>query len=170
MLGVQATGIAIATDGVLAIETVVGDGPRPARRDARAPTNLVLELITDRHGAGRRRHRRRRRSIATLPGAETGELPVDGGIELIFDEPIDLDRARAGGIAARRHRQRPRSPTVIESHGAAVVVRPTAPLAYSARATASCSSDVADVAGNALAIADTAQLHDAGAAEHRRAD
>ena len=35
VLGVQATGTAIATDGVLAIETVGCDGARPARRHAR---------------------------------------------------------------------------------------------------------------------------------------
>ena len=46
VLGVQATGIAVATDGVLAIETVASM-ELALLGVTRAPTNLVLELITD---------------------------------------------------------------------------------------------------------------------------
>ncbi|MBX3157563.1 MAG: Ig-like domain-containing protein [Deltaproteobacteria bacterium] len=147
VLGLQATGTATAADGVLAIETV-------ASMDlgllgvTSAPSNLVLELITD-ASATAPTDTTPPSLVATFPADGTAELPVDGGIELIFDEPIDLDLARAGGIRLE-NAQGQAVASVIESHGAAVVVRPLARLPYSQRFRV-LLSDVADVAGNRLA-------------------
>ncbi len=145
VLGVQAIGTAVATDGVLAIENV-------AAMDlgllgvTEAPTNLVLELITD-TAATAPVDTDPPKLIASMPGAGTSEQPVDAGIELIFNEPIDLDKARAGGI--RLEQGATTVPSVIESHGAAVVVRPVNPLAYGGLYRV-VFQDVADVAGNPL--------------------
>jgi hypothetical protein len=87
--------------------------------------------------------------LATSPDPAPAELSVDTGIELIFDEPIDLDRAAAGGIQLQDAAGAP-IPAVIESHGAAVVVRPKARLDYGTDYQVALS-DVADVAGNKLA-------------------
>lgn len=144
VLGVQASGAVTATDGVLDIESVIAMD-LSLLGVARAPTNLVLELITD-TTAQRAADTEAPELVASLP-ATAGELAVDDGIELIFSEPIDLDRARAGGITLTANGQP--VPAVLESHGSAVVVRPTAPLAYST-AYRVALGDVADVAGNAL--------------------
>ena len=147
VLGVQAAGTALATDGVLAIETV-SSMELGLLGVTSAPTNLVLELITD-PAASVAKDGTAPTLIATLPGQGMTEQPVDGGIEVIFDEPVDLDRLRAGGIKLETTTGSA-VPAVIESHGAAVVVRPVTPLAYSTSYRV-VLSDVADVAGNALA-------------------
>lgn len=145
VLGVQASGAVIATDGVLDIESVIAMD-LGLLGVARAPTNLVLELITD-PAAQRAADTAAPALLSTMP-ATAGELPVDDGVELIFSEPIDLDRARAGGIALQTTAGGA-IPSVIESHGAAVVIRPTTPLAY-ATAYKVALTDVADVAGNPM--------------------
>ena len=146
ILGVQATGTAIPTDGVLAIEAV-------AALDlgllgvTSAPTNLVLELITsttDEAVADTTPPR----LVATYPQEASADLPVDGGIELLFDEPLDLDRLRAGGLRLVTGVDQA-VPAAIESHGAAIVIRPLARLAYTTDYRVVLSG-VTDVAGNAL--------------------
>jgi hypothetical protein len=87
--------------------------------------------------------------VASYPAEGTKELPTDAGIELIFDEPVDLDRLRAGGVRLETAGGAA-VPAAIESHGAAVVVRPLAPLAFSTNYRV-LLNDVADVAGNKLA-------------------
>lgn len=146
VLGIQAVGTAVATDGVLAIENVTAM-ELPLLGVTTAPTNLVLEMITDPAGAAPT-DAEPPKLVATAPGQGTSELPVDAGIELIFDEPIDLERARAGGL--RLEQGTTAVPSVIESHGAAVVIRPLAPLA-SGTLYRVVFQDVADVAGNAMA-------------------
>ena len=146
VLGVQASGTVIATDGVLDIEAVVAMD-LDLLGVARAPTNVVLELITD-PTAQPDPDDTPPKLLGTLPSGTGGELPVDDGLELIFSEPVDLDRARAGGLRLETLSGQA-VPSVLESHGAAVVIRPVAPLAYSTlyRVT---MADVADVAGNQL--------------------
>jgi Bacterial Ig-like domain len=155
VLGVQGSGTVIATDGVLAIETV-------ASMDlgllgvTSAPSNLVLELITspddappvDTQGP---------KLVATYPAEGAAELPVDGGIELVFDEPVDLDRLRAGGVKLEESPGGAPVAAAIESHGSAVVVRPLAPLAYGTGYRV-LLPDVADVAGNVLAATAMVQV------------
>jgi hypothetical protein len=145
VLGVQATGTAIATDGVLAIEQV-GSMELGLLGVTAAPTNMVMELITD-ATASPQADVKAPALIASMP-AMSSELPVDAGIELIFDEPIDIDRARAGGIRLE-DTVNGLIPTTIESHGAAVVLRPLTQLGYS-RIYRIVFSDVADVTGNKL--------------------
>ena len=152
VLGLQATGIASATDGVLAIETV-SSMDLGLLGVTKAPTNLVLELITD-TSATVTPDTTPPTLLATFPAEGSSELPVDAGIELIFSEPVDLDRLRAGGMRLETAAGAA-VPAVIESHGAAVVVRPRAPLAYSTSYRVTMT-DVADVAGNKLA--DTASM------------
>lgn len=147
VLGVQLTGTAIATDGVLAIEQV-GAMEMGLLGVTAAPTNMVMELVTD--------------NAATVdtdtaaPALESsmpqmsGELAVDAGIELIFNEVIDIDRARAGGIRLEDTVSGPVA-TTIESHGSAIVLRPVAQLQYS-RIYRVVFADVADVAGNQLTM------------------
>ena len=147
VLGVQATGTALATDGVLAIETV-------ASLDfallgiATAPSNLVLELITD-PSASISADTQAPSLVSTSPPAATSEHSPDAGITLVFDEPVDLDRLRAGGVKMT-NTANTMIATAVESHGSAVVVRPLAPLANGALYTVALD-DVADLAGNKLA-------------------
>jgi hypothetical protein len=154
VLGVQATGTVIATQGVLAIETV-------AALDlgllgvTSAPLNMVLELITS-PGDTAPSDTQGPSLVATYPAAMSTELPVDAGIELVFDEPVDLDRARAGGVRLEDAGGGV-VPSALESHGAVVVVRPLAPLSYSTIYRVMLS-DVADVAGNLLASTTMVQL------------
>lgn len=146
-LGVQATGTAIATDGVLAIETAAAM-ELGLLGVTSVPTNFVLELIND-PTASAPVDTTPPELIATSPAAETRELAVDGGIELVFGEPVDLDRLRAGGLRLETAGGT-QVAAAIEPHGAAVVVRPRARLAYGTEYRV-VLADVADVAGNALA-------------------
>ncbi len=150
VLGVQASGVVIATEGVLDIESVIAID-LDLLGVARAPTNLVLELITD-LTAKPEIDQTPPTLVASSPSATAGELPVDVGVELIFSEPIDLDRARAGGLRLETQSGQ-EVPSVIESHGAAVVIRPIAPLAYSTTYRVTLT-DVTDLAGNRLAATD----------------
>lgn len=147
VLGVQASGIATPTGGVLAIEAV-GAMDLGLLGVTTAPSNLVLELITSTNAMAPV-DAQPPTLIATYPADGTAELPVDAGIELIFDEPVDLDRLRAGGVRLEDGGNGP-VPAAIEIHGAAVVVRPLAPLLYSTNYHV-VMSDVADAAGNKLA-------------------
>ena len=147
ILGLQASGVATATDGVLDIETA-SSMDLGLLGVTTAPSNLVLELITDTTGASADADTTAPSLTATFPGTATSELPVDSGIELIFSEPVDLDKARAGGIALTTSAGTA-VPAVIESHGATVVVRPTSNLAYASQYTLTLSN-VTDVAGNPL--------------------
>lgn len=145
VLGVQGSGVVIATDGVLDIEAVIAID-LDLLGVASAPTNLVLELITD-PTATITADVAAPALLASLPSA-ADELAVDAGVELIFDKPIDLDRARAGGIRLETAVGQTVA-SVIESHGAAVVVRPLAPLAYGTSYRVRLG-DVVDLAGHQL--------------------
>ena len=149
VLGVQAAGTVVATDGVLAIESVASM-ELGLLGVTQAPTNFVLELITD-EAAKVTADATPPTVVATSPGNGTAEHTVDSGIEVIFDEPVDLDRLRAGGMRLETGTSTV-VPSVIESHGAAIVIRPITPLAYSTLYRV-VMTDVADVAGNALAAA-----------------
>ncbi len=147
ILGLQASGTAVPTEGVLAIETV-------AAMDlgllgvTSAPTNFVLELITS-PDSPVPVDAQPPSLVATSPREGTALLAVDAGIELVFDEPVDLDRLRAGGVRLETAGGAA-VPAAIESHGAAVVIRPLAPLSYGATYRVQMP-DVTDVAGNRLA-------------------
>lgn len=147
VLGVQASGTAVGADGVLAIETVASMELGLLGVTA-APTNLVLELITD-PAAHPDTDTAAPSLVASMPSLGGNAQPVDAGIEIIFNEPVDLDRLRAGGMRLETAAGTV-VPSVIESHGAAVVVRSIAPLTYST-AYRVVMSDVADLAGNKLA-------------------
>jgi hypothetical protein len=112
-----------------------------------APSNLVLELITD-PAKTAPVDTTPPTLVATFPAASSANLPVDHGVEIIFSEPIDLDRARAGGLALETSTGGA-IPSVIESHGAAVVLRPLQPFAYNGTYHVAFP-DVTDVAGNPL--------------------
>jgi hypothetical protein len=146
VLGVEAVGAVSATDGVLDIETI-------AAMDlgllgvTSAPINLDLELITD-TTATPEADTTPPTLVASTPAQNDAAQPIDQGIDLIFSEPVDLARLRNGGVLLKAGTAT--IPTVIESHGSAIVLRPTQDLA---RATSYqvVLVDVADVAGNALA-------------------
>jgi hypothetical protein len=135
VLGVQATGTAIANDGALTITTV-------ASMDlgllgiARAPSNFVMVLATDANAA---------------PDADTAApvLLASDATDLIFDEPIDLRRANAGGVTLHDGGGAV-VPAVIESHGAAITLRPLVPLADGVSYSL-VLADVADQSGNTAA-------------------
>ncbi len=146
-LGLQASGTAIATDGVLAIESV-SSMELGLLGVTVAPTNLVLSLITD-ESATVPADTQAPSLISTYPAEGASDAHVGEGIELVFDEPVDIDRLRAGGAHLETINGTP-VPTVIESHGAAIVLRPLTPLAYATTFDV-VLDDVADVAGNAMA-------------------
>nr|HEX4312339.1 Ig-like domain-containing protein [Kofleriaceae bacterium] len=146
VLGVQAVGTVTIANGQLAIETVSAM-ELGLLGVTSAPSNLVLALTTD-PSATAPTDTDAPQLITTFPPAATNELPVDAGIDLIFSEPVDLDRLRAGGLALTSNGTA--IDTILESHGASVVVRPIAPLAYSASYQLALT-DVADLAGNPMA-------------------
>ncbi|MBA3459382.1 MAG: Ig-like domain-containing protein [Deltaproteobacteria bacterium] len=146
VLGVQASGTAVSSEGVLAIEAVASMELGLLGVTA-APTNFVLELITD-PAAKPAPDITPPALVATMPSLGANEHPVDEGVEVIFNEPVDLDKLRAGGLRLETNAGTAVA-TVIESHGAAVVVRPIAPLAYSTSYRV-VLSDVVDAAGNKL--------------------
>lgn len=150
VLGVQGSGVVVATDGVLDIEAVIAID-LDLLGVTQAPANLVLELITDLLAASDT-DAEAPMLLASMPGDVGDPLDVDAGVELIFTEPIDLARARAGGIRLETA-DGAEVPSVLESHGAAVVVRPRAPLDY-ATSYRVALTDVADTAGNLLAPAE----------------
>ncbi|MEO8704082.1 MAG: Ig-like domain-containing protein [Kofleriaceae bacterium] len=145
VMGVQATGTALATDGVLAIEAVTSM-ELGLLGVTQAPSNLVLELITD-PAANVPADTTPPELVTSEPLVGTDHAPGDG-IELVFSEPVDLDRLRAGGLrletAAGVQVQ-----SVIESHGSAIVVRPVQRMPYSTSFRLQLT-DIADVAGNAM--------------------
>ena len=149
VLGVQATGTASATEGVLAIESVASM-ELGLLGVTTAPTNLVLELITD-PDATADRDITPPAIISTSPADGTAEHAVDTGIEILFDEPIDLDAARAGELRLESAAGTV-IPSVFESRGAAIVIRPVAPLAYSTAYRVVYGS-LRDVAGNPMPFA-----------------
>jgi hypothetical protein len=146
-LGVQLSGIAIADEGALAIETL-GALDIGLLGITSAPANIVLDLISDPRAA-RAGDAQPPTLVHSLPAADTRELAPDDGIELAFDEPIDIARARAGGIQLLDDLGTP-VPASVELHGAVAVVRPRASLHDGERYTVALM-DIADLAGNTLA-------------------
>lgn len=144
VLGVQASGTAVATEGVLDLEAVVSIDLGLLGVTS-APTNLVLELITDLEAA-LPADNAAPMLLASLAAGTAGELEVDSGLELVFSEAIDLDRARSGGVVLETQAGQAVA-SVLESRGAALVIRPVERLAdggaYRVRL-----DDVADLAGN----------------------
>jgi len=147
VLGVQATGTATATDGVLAIENVACM-ELGLLGVTSAPSNMVLELITD-PSAAPESDQTPPALVASFPAADANDHAVDAGIELIFDEPVDLDVLRAGALRLETAGG-VLVPAAIESHGAAVVLRPVTSLAYSTSYRV-VFDELRDLAGNALA-------------------
>ncbi len=148
ILGLQAVGVTTATDGVLDIETV-GALDLGLLGVTQAPTNLVLELITEPGTSALSADTTPPTLVATYPGQNDHDVAVDSGIDLLFSEPIDLDRARAGGIALQTGAGAA-VPFVLESHGASLVVRPTTRLGRGSTYKV-VMTDIADVAGNPAA-------------------
>jgi len=150
VLGVQGSGVVIADEGVLDIEAAIALD-LDLLGLASAPTNLVLELITDPTAAASVSHTPPS-LLAALPSTTAAPSSNDTAVELIFSEPIDLDRARAGGVQLETSSGQV-VPSVIESHGAALALRPITPLAAGASYRVALN-EVTDVAGNPLATAD----------------
>ncbi|MEO8701250.1 MAG: Ig-like domain-containing protein [Kofleriaceae bacterium] len=142
ILGVQLTGLAIADNGSLAIETL-GTLDIGLLGISSAPTSIVLDLVSD-PGATPARDTSAPLLLATLPAADAVDLATDDGIELVFDEPIDLAR---GGISLHDGDQL--VPAAVELHGSVAVIRPRASLRV-ARTYRIELADVADVAGNVM--------------------
>jgi hypothetical protein len=87
--------------------------------------------------------------LGSLPAQGTQELATDDGIELLFDEPIDLERARAGGVRLLDGAGGFEIASVLELHGAVLVVRPRVPLAGGHDYRVELA-DVADESGNRM--------------------
>jgi hypothetical protein len=147
VMGLQGIGTAIATEGVLAIETVSAMD-MALMGVTTAPTNMVLELISD-ESATLTSDTVAPALVSSSPGQSEQASP-DEGIDVVFNEPIDLARARAGGIRLEDTNS-VAVPAAIESAGSGVVVRPLAPLAYG-KIYRVVFDDVADAAGNKAAI------------------
>jgi hypothetical protein len=146
-LGVQASGVVIADDGVLDIEAAIAID-LDLLGLATTTTNLALELITD-PTAAREADGTAPTLLAALPGTTAAPTSLDTPVELVFSEPIDLERARAGGVQLQTAAGQP-VPAAIESHGAALAMVPLSPLLPGTTYRV-VLGDVADLAGNALA-------------------
>ncbi|MEO8552373.1 MAG: hypothetical protein ABI678_20490 [Kofleriaceae bacterium] len=143
VLGVQVGGIAMADEGALAIEAM-GAMDVDLLGVAHASANLVLDLVTDPGASAAAADIAA--PVLSFPGAE---LDPETGITLQLDEPIDLERARAGGVAlvdASSHEL----PSVLELRGSALVVRPATRLPDGTAISIELR-DLADVAGNVVA-------------------
>ncbi|HEY1546641.1 MAG TPA: Ig-like domain-containing protein, partial [Kofleriaceae bacterium] len=146
ILGVQAVGAVAATDGVLDIETYASMDLGLLGVTV-APINLDLELITD-PSSSPAADTTPPTLVTTYPAKNEDAAPIDTGIELVFSEPIDLDTLPAGSIKLVGGTAT--IPTVLESHGSVVVMRPLDYLARNTQYTIEISG-VTDVAGNMLA-------------------
>jgi hypothetical protein len=145
---VQGSGVVIADDGVLDIEAAIAID-LDLLGIATTTTNLVLEMAVGSDAANARIDAdvTAPTLLAALPSAVAAPASPDA-VELVFSEPIDLDRARAGGV--RLETGGVAVPSAIESHGAALAIRPLSPLAP-ATTYSVVLGDVADLAGNPLA-------------------
>ena len=151
ILGMQGVGVVSATEGVLDIETITSLDLGLLGVTS-APTNLVLELVTETGSTSAPASDTTPPTLITsLPTQNEHDVAVDQGVDLVFSEPIDLDRARAGGVELQTGGGAA-VPYIIESHGAAVTVRPVNRLARGA-AYKVLLTDVADLAGNPLGAA-----------------
>jgi Big-like domain-containing protein len=121
VLGVQGSGVVIADDGVLDIEAALAID-LDLLGLATTTTNLALELITAPMATVDADHAPLM-LVAALPGATAAPASPDTAIELVFTEPIDLERARAGGIRLETDAGE-RVRIAIESHGAALAIHP----------------------------------------------
>ncbi len=146
VLGVQGSGVVIADDGVLDIEAAIAID-LDLLGLATTTTNLALELITD-PTATRDADGTPPTLLAALPGATAAPASLDTSVELVFSEPVDLERARAGGIRLETAAGQA-VPAAIESHGAALAIVPLSPLLPGTTYQVALG-DVADLAGNPL--------------------
>jgi hypothetical protein len=146
VLGVQLAGLAMVDDGALALE-LHGALDVDLLGVASASANLVLDVVTDPFATA---------AIDDEAPAFAGSVSAltSDGVDLLFSEPIDLDRAAAGGVALLDGAGQTVAADVA-IHGAVITVRPRAPLAAGASYTVALA-DVADVAGNAMAPQDVA--------------
>jgi hypothetical protein len=148
VLGVEGSGVVVATDGVLDLEAVISID-LDLLGVTRAATNLVLEMITD-AAAVPEADVTAPALLAALPSGTADPLSVDTAVELIFSEPVDLERARAGGVRLETDGGQ-LVPSAIEGRGAALAIHPLAPLAPGASFRVALT-DVTDVAGNPLPV------------------
>jgi hypothetical protein len=147
VLGGHLTGLAMTDEGALALEAF-GAIDFNLLGIANAPTNFVLDLISD-PSAVPVVDTQAPALVSSLPAADSHALAPDDGIELVFDEPIDVDRARAGGITLR-DAAGAAIPCTIEPHGSVAVLRPRTTLPDGADLHVELT-DVADLAGNVMA-------------------
>lgn len=145
VLGVQGSGVVIADDGVLDIEAALAID-LDLLGLATTTTNLALELITAPMATVDAGHAPLM-LLAALPGATAAPVSPDTAVELVFSEPIDLERARAGGVRLETAGQP--VPSAIASHGAALAIIPLSPLLPGTTYQVALG-DVADLAGNPL--------------------
>lgn len=144
ILGLTGVGVVSATDGVLDVETVTALDLGLLGVTS-APTNLVLELITETQSASLAADTTPPTLVASYPDQNEHDVATDQGVDLVFSEPIDLDKAAAGGLQLQTGAG-VAVPFVLESHGASVVLRPVTRLARGAYKVV--FSNVADLAGN----------------------
>jgi hypothetical protein len=145
-LGVQGSGVVIADDGVLDIEAAIAID-LDLLGLATTTTNLALELITD-PDAALDTDGTAPTLLAALPGTTAAPASLDTAVELVFSEPIDLERARAGGVQLQTGDGQT-VPAAIEGHGAALAIHPLSPLLPGTTYQVALG-DVADLAGNPL--------------------
>ncbi|MFT3699313.1 MAG: Ig-like domain-containing protein [Kofleriaceae bacterium] len=150
ILGLTGVGVTTATDGVLDIEqfAVLDLGLLGVTS---APTNLALELITEdasSTSSSLNGDSQPPTLMATYPAPLDADVSVDSGIDLLFSEPIDLDHARNNGIVLQTQAGQT-VPSIIESRGAALVIRPVARLAHGTGYMV-VYTDVRDLAGNVM--------------------
>lgn len=146
ILGAQLSGVAFAAEGKFAIETHGAIDINLLGITA-APANLVLDLIDD-AAVAITPDTRAPSLVTSLPAPDSHDWVADEGIELVFDEPIDIARARAGGVKLHEG-SGTAVPSLIEAHGAVVVIRPRAMLADQRDYHVELA-DVADASGNTM--------------------
>jgi hypothetical protein len=148
VLGVQGSGVVIADDTVLDIEAALAID-LDLLGIATTTTNLVLEMTagSDATDAKIEADVTPPTLLAALPSTTAAPASPDT-VELVFSEPIDLERARAGGVRLETAAGQA-VPSAIESHGAALAIHPLSPLAPSTTYQVALG-DVADLAGNPL--------------------
>jgi hypothetical protein len=150
VLGVQGSGVVIADDGVLDIEAAIAID-LDLLGLATTTANLVLELITDPTATVDADHTALM-LLAALPSATAAPASLDTAVELVFSEPVDLERARDLGVQLETAAGQP-VPGAIESHGAALAIHPLSPLLPGTTYRVALG-DVVDLAGNPLPATD----------------
>ncbi|MCG8419671.1 MAG: Ig-like domain-containing protein [Proteobacteria bacterium] len=150
VMNVQATGVASADLGALAIETI-GTMELDLLGITRAPTNLALRLATN-PGGQVEEDQTPPRLTATYPIKGQQQVAVTEAIFLTFSEPIAATQLSLPDDVSLADAAEQPVDIAVTDYGSTLVIVPAAPLAPGTSYTLTMGAGFRDLAGNALML------------------